>query len=103
MGLEELAQYAVRHQLRHDQQMADASVAIERRVDGLELHVGERRLDQRRHGLGLVVEEAHRSRPRAHRVRPCRSSARPRAETAANAHFVGHAIRRYWFVSSGRY
>jgi hypothetical protein len=31
-------------------------------MDGFELHMGERRLDQRRHGLGLVVEEALKRR-----------------------------------------
>jgi hypothetical protein len=53
-----LAQHAVGQQLQHDQQPPEASVAVEKRMDGLELDMDERRLDQRRHGLGVVVEEA---------------------------------------------
>ena len=34
-----LAQHAVGHQLQHDQQAPDAAVAVEKRVDGLELDV----------------------------------------------------------------
>jgi hypothetical protein len=40
-----------------DQQPAKAAIAVEKRVDGLELHMGQRRLEQYRSRLGLVVKE----------------------------------------------
>lgn len=53
-----LAQHTVGDQLQHDQQAPEAAVAVEKRVNGLELHMRQRRLDERRRGLRLVVEEA---------------------------------------------
>jgi hypothetical protein len=54
---ERLAQQVVVGQLKCDQQAADAAVAVEELVDRFELHVRERRLDQRRRWLGLIVQE----------------------------------------------
>lgn len=52
-----LPKRAVRDQLQDDEKPADAAVPVEKRMDGLELHMAQRRFDERRHGLGVVVEE----------------------------------------------
>ena len=44
--------------LQDYQEASDTSVAVEERVDGFELHVSERGLEQRRHGLGVIIEKS---------------------------------------------
>src|SRR6185437_12477622 len=53
-----LAQQSVVGELQRDEQAADASVAIEKRVNRLELHVRERRLGKRWRYLWAIVQEA---------------------------------------------
>ena len=52
-----LAQQAIVYQLQHDQQPPHAAIAIQKRMDGLKLHVRQRGLHQRRRCLWQVVEE----------------------------------------------
>ncbi len=42
-----LAQHPVGYQLQHDQQPPEAPIAVEKGMNRLELHVGQRRLDER--------------------------------------------------------
>lgn len=44
-------------QEQRDEESSEATIAVEKRVNGLELHVGEPGLDQRWRPLGLVVQE----------------------------------------------
>src|SRR6202022_3846459 len=52
-----LGQDPFRTEDESDQQAADAAVAVEEWVDGLELDMGQGRLDQRGGSAGLVVQE----------------------------------------------
>jgi hypothetical protein len=96
MGLEvqariqhRLAQHSVGHQLQHDQEPPDAPITVEEGMNRLELDMRQRRLDERRRRLGLIVEEAlellkairHRLGRRRHEDR----IARPRAGAFACA------------------
>ena len=58
------------------------AVAVEERVDGLELHVRERRLDERRRRLGLVVEEALERAAGSPAARRPAAARRPRCPAA---------------------
>ena len=53
-----LAEHAGVAEEQRDQQPPDAAVAVEEGVDGLELHVRERRLDEHRQVVAVVVQEA---------------------------------------------
>src|SRR5512134_1180540 len=76
-------QYAIGYELQHDEKASDTAVAVQKGVDGLELHVRERRFDQGRRRLWLVVDEALKRREAiAHLAcgrRHKRRVARPRA------------------------
>ena len=57
-GVEQrLAQQPLGHQLQHDQQAADAAIAIEERVDGFKLDMCKGGFyEQRRFGRSIVYE-----------------------------------------------
>src|SRR5690606_27196199 len=61
-----IAQHAVVAEQKRDQEPADAAVAVEERMDRLELHVGEAGPDEVRQAVAPIVEEALE---RSHRVR----------------------------------
>ena len=63
-----LVQHAALGQQERDQQPADAPVAVEKRVNGLELHVRERDLDQRRQAVLSVQESLQVTQHAGHHV-----------------------------------